>query len=59
MLTNDLVRCKLFLIAVLTTPRYFAKHKTFTLQIIINILMNFILIIGIIFTRIVHVLNLL
>lgn len=59
MLTNDLVRCKLFLIAMPTTPRYFTKQKTFTLQIIINILLNFILIVGIIFTRSVYVLNLL
>ena len=59
MLTNDLVRCKLFLIAMLTTPRYFAKHKTFTLQIIINILLNYKLIVGIISTRFVYISNLL
>ena len=33
MLTNDLVRCKLFLIAILITTRYFTKHKIFALWI--------------------------
>ncbi len=60
MLTNDLIRCKLFLIAILNNHKILYQNiKHSRVDIIINILLNFILIIGIIFTRSIHLLNLL